>query len=256
MIRTVLIFLSLVVSGFADPKSAVRAAAAGETALSGGEYAKAVELFTKAITEDNANPSFYGNRGSAYSYLGKLDEALKDYETAIKKAIAISGNPKDKRLAYFLYNRGYAYEHAGLIKEALADYEKTIELDPAYPDAHGNSAWILATHPDATIRNATKALEYALIEAKSSKTERAATLDTLAAAYAANGQFDEARRQQQQAVSKADTPEEKKELKIKALAFKINDALREFFKAVNIELIDFKLEFGKYKNDIIINSWS
>ncbi len=40
--------------------------------------------------------------------------------------------------------------------------------------------------------------------------------------------------------------------KIKALAFKINDALREFFKSLNIELIDFKLEFGKYKNDIIL----
>ena len=40
--------------------------------------------------------------------------------------------------------------------------------------------------------------------------------------------------------------------KIKAMAFKINDALREFFKALNIELIDFKLEFGRYKNDIIL----
>ena len=40
--------------------------------------------------------------------------------------------------------------------------------------------------------------------------------------------------------------------KIKALAFKINEALREFFKTINIELIDFKLEFGKYKNDIIL----
>ena len=40
--------------------------------------------------------------------------------------------------------------------------------------------------------------------------------------------------------------------KIKTLAFKINDAMREFFKALNIELIDFKLEFGRYKNDIIL----
>ena len=211
MIHAVLLLLFLIVSAFADPKAAIRAAAAGETALGGGEYAKAVELFSKAIKEDDANPSFYGNRGSAYSYLGKLDEALGDYDTAIKKANAHSGNPKDKRVAYFIYNRGYAYEHAGHVREALAEYAKTIELDPAYPDAHGNTAWILATHPDATIRNATKALEYALIEAKSTKTERAATLDTLAAAYAANGQFDEARRQQQQAVSKATSSEDKRE---------------------------------------------
>lgn len=211
MIRTILFSILLVASAFADRRAAVDAAAAGEEAFGSGEYAKAVELFTKAITEDDTNPSFYGNRGSAYSYLGKLEEALKDYDTAIKKAVTHSGNPKDKRLAYFLYNRGYAYEHAGHIKEALAEYQRTIELDPGYPDAHGNTAWILATHPDATIRNAPKALEYALIEAKRTKMNSAAALDTLAAAYAANGQFDEARRHQQQAVSKAGSDEDKRE---------------------------------------------
>jgi phosphoribosylaminoimidazole-succinocarboxamide synthase len=40
--------------------------------------------------------------------------------------------------------------------------------------------------------------------------------------------------------------------KIKVMVFKINDAMREFFAALNIELIDFKLEFGIYKNDIIL----
>ena len=40
--------------------------------------------------------------------------------------------------------------------------------------------------------------------------------------------------------------------KIKTMVFKINDAMREFFSKLNIELIDFKLEFGRYKNDIIL----
>ena len=40
--------------------------------------------------------------------------------------------------------------------------------------------------------------------------------------------------------------------KIKVMVFKINDAMREFFAALKIELIDFKLEFGIYKNDIIL----
>ncbi len=40
--------------------------------------------------------------------------------------------------------------------------------------------------------------------------------------------------------------------KIKTMVFKINDAMREFFSALNIELIDFKLEFGRYKNEIIL----
>lgn len=211
MVRTILISSLLVASAFADPKVAAKASAAGEAAFLDGEYAKAVQLFTKAIAEDDTNPSFFGNRASAYSYLGQIDEALSDYDTAIKLVVARSGNPQDQRLAYFLYNRGYAYEHAGRIKEALAEYEKTMELNPAYPDAHGNAAWILATHPDATIRNAPKALEYALVEARRTRMGNANSLDTLAAAYAVNGQFDEARRHQQQAISKALNPDDKRE---------------------------------------------
>ena len=40
--------------------------------------------------------------------------------------------------------------------------------------------------------------------------ESAPDLDTLAAAYAANSQFDEARRHQQQAISKEEDPEAKR----------------------------------------------
>lgn len=39
---------------------------------------------------------------------------------------------------------------------------------------------------------------------------------------------------------------------ISAMALKINDILCEFFKSVNIDLIDFKLEFGRYKGEIIL----
>jgi phosphoribosylaminoimidazole-succinocarboxamide synthase len=40
--------------------------------------------------------------------------------------------------------------------------------------------------------------------------------------------------------------------KIKTMVFEINDAMREFFLSLNIELIDFKLEFGRYKGEIIL----
>jgi phosphoribosylaminoimidazole-succinocarboxamide synthase len=39
---------------------------------------------------------------------------------------------------------------------------------------------------------------------------------------------------------------------IKALTFKVNDFLKEFFKKINVDLIDFKLEFGKTKDGQII----
>jgi phosphoribosylaminoimidazole-succinocarboxamide synthase len=46
------------------------------------------------------------------------------------------------------------------------------------------------------------------------------------------------------------TPEELN--KIKDLAFKINDFLSSLLKDIGIQLIDFKLEFGRYKGDIIL----
>ncbi|AZT90257.1 phosphoribosylaminoimidazolesuccinocarboxamide synthase [Caldicellulosiruptor changbaiensis] len=40
--------------------------------------------------------------------------------------------------------------------------------------------------------------------------------------------------------------------KIVEYSFKINQILREYLKKVNIDLIDFKLEFGRYKGSIIL----
>ncbi|WP_271629770.1 phosphoribosylaminoimidazolesuccinocarboxamide synthase [Caldicellulosiruptor sp. DIB 104C] len=40
--------------------------------------------------------------------------------------------------------------------------------------------------------------------------------------------------------------------KVVEYSFKINQILREYLKEVNIDLIDFKLEFGKYKGSIIL----
>jgi phosphoribosylaminoimidazole-succinocarboxamide synthase len=39
---------------------------------------------------------------------------------------------------------------------------------------------------------------------------------------------------------------------IKAYAFQVNDLLTKFFASLNIQLIDFKLEFGRYKGKIIL----
>ena len=40
--------------------------------------------------------------------------------------------------------------------------------------------------------------------------------------------------------------------KITEYAFKVNDALKKFFSEVGIDLIDFKIEFGRFKGDIIL----
>ena len=46
------------------------------------------------------------------------------------------------------------------------------------------------------------------------------------------------------------TPEEIET--IKRMAFKVNDVMKEFFASLNIDLIDFKLEFGRFKGQILL----
>jgi len=40
--------------------------------------------------------------------------------------------------------------------------------------------------------------------------------------------------------------------RISAMSYKINDLLTAFFKSVGVTLVDFKLEFGKYKDQIVL----
>lgn len=40
--------------------------------------------------------------------------------------------------------------------------------------------------------------------------------------------------------------------KVKQYTFKINELLTAFFKSLGIQLVDFKLEFGRYKNQVIL----
>lgn len=40
--------------------------------------------------------------------------------------------------------------------------------------------------------------------------------------------------------------------KITKMAFKVNEVMKQFFAEAGIELVDFKIEFGRYKGDIIL----
>ena len=40
--------------------------------------------------------------------------------------------------------------------------------------------------------------------------------------------------------------------RIKTLAFRINDILKAYFATINVELVDFKLEFGRVMDDFIV----
>jgi Flp pilus assembly protein TadD/Tol biopolymer transport system component len=83
---------------------------------------------------------------------------------------------------------GSAYEDLGKGAEALAHWQKAREIDPGRASAMLGLAWLLATAPDASLRNGAEAVQLAE-NARDSAPENPEVLDTLAAAYAEDGQF-------------------------------------------------------------------
>ena len=83
-------------------------------------------------------------------------------------------------------------------------YRQALELSVNYIDAQNNLAWLLATHPDATIRDGTKAVQYAEAAVNASQAQAPSLLDTLAAAYAECGRFAEAQETAKKALAIAE----------------------------------------------------
>jgi tetratricopeptide (TPR) repeat protein len=80
----------------------------------------------------------------------------------------------------------------GKFQDALGHYLAALQLKPDSPDVLNNLAWLLATCPDAQLRNGAQAVGYA--ERACELTHHGVTpiVGTLAAAYAGAGRFDEA----------------------------------------------------------------
>jgi cytochrome c-type biogenesis protein CcmH/NrfG len=77
----------------------------------------------------------------------------------------------------------------------MEEYTKALQISPENLAALSNLAWLLATSPDPTLRNGPEAVRLAeRADSTSSRSDKHPTvLRILAAAYAEEGQFTEAR---------------------------------------------------------------
>lgn len=96
--------------------------------------------------------------------------------------------------ALMLYVRGLEAIAAADYVEAIQLYEKAAHLDPGYPWSANNLAWVLSTCPDERLRDGKTAILYSRWSFKVPKVEVAAFFSTLAAAHAADGDFEAAER--------------------------------------------------------------
>jgi tetratricopeptide (TPR) repeat protein len=76
--------------------------------------------------------------------------------------------------------------------EAIEEYQKALEANRDFPDASDIQAWSLATSSDPSLRDGPKAVQLAEHACELTQYGDASLIDTLAAADAEAGRFDEA----------------------------------------------------------------
>ena len=84
------------------------------------------------------------------------------------------------------------FANGGRPDEAMVHYRKALQIRPDFAQAHYHLAWLLATCPEATLRNGAEAIEHAQRADQLCGGRRPDVLNTLAAAYAEAGRFPEA----------------------------------------------------------------
>jgi tetratricopeptide (TPR) repeat protein len=121
---------------------------------------------------------------------GYLNYLTQNYQAAVEdytKALKIDS--KDV-LAYT--NRGLNRQALGQLEEALADYDRALELNERNALAMNNAAWVRATAADDAVRDTKLAVAFAESACELTNYENFEFLDTLAAAHADAGQFEQA----------------------------------------------------------------
>jgi len=155
----------------------------GYALLQMGRAEEALPYLQKALQLDPNRAVVQCNLGNALLRVGRVDDSLAHLRRALE------------------LDPGYGAAHFGLantllqlgrVDEALLHLQKTLTLNSQDPDAQKNMAWVLATWPEARIRDGRKAMQLAEDANNAVGGTNPVMAVTLAAAYAEAGRFPEA----------------------------------------------------------------
>jgi len=150
----------------------------GKYAESAADFSRVIELKPKALKA-------YAFRGEDYAHLGKFDDAGADLDLAQQIAVP------NLHLAIFLIS-ARAYLAMGETEKAIAAIDQAKLIPSTDIPANNNLAWFLATSSVAEMRDGKKAVELATKACTAWNWKLPGQMDTLAAAYAEAGDFDNA----------------------------------------------------------------
>lgn len=148
-----------------------------------GRFDEAVEQYIEALDIDPDMAGAHYALGAVLQSRGRFDEAIQQYRTALQ------GEPDFAQARYALAT---ALQAKGSLDEAIAHYRFALQRMPDSAPAMNDLAWLLATHPNGASRRPAEAVSLAERVANLTGRRNPAVLDTLAVAYAAAGQFEQA----------------------------------------------------------------
>jgi tetratricopeptide (TPR) repeat protein len=201
----------------------------GCTLQSKGRFDKAAEAYGEAIRLRPHWDTAYSARGVAWYNFGAYDKAIPDLDEAIRLdphdatsflslscrglCLAHTGNVKlgiadlDEAIrlnvhdAAAVYYRGLVRHENGDDQRAIIDFEQAVRLAPNNKSMHDTFAKVLATSSNEHVRDGKRAIEIATHACELPPWNDPASLGTLAAAYAANEDFDNAVKWQAKALA-------------------------------------------------------
>jgi tetratricopeptide (TPR) repeat protein len=144
---------------------------------------EAIKQYQKALEIHPGYVEARKNLAATLLQQGRLDEAIIQYQKVLEL------QPRDAESCYYL---GNAFLLKRQLRQAVEFYQKTLSIRPTHADALNNLAWVLATAPDATLRNGDQAVVLAERANQLSCGNDPVILGAVAAAYAETGRFPEA----------------------------------------------------------------
>jgi protein O-mannosyl-transferase len=189
----------------------------GTTLLGKGQVDEAILYCDKAVAMQPNDPDSQVALANALLQKRRIDDAIVHYEKAVairpdyflaryglghallekgeldaaidhsRAALSIQPNNADCRTVLAI-----ALDEKGQSAEAIQNYEKALKISPQSVSALNNLAWLLATSSNGSLRNGTRAVQFAQKADQLSLGTNAVVLRTLAAAYAEAGQFGKA----------------------------------------------------------------
>ena len=151
--------------------------------LRAGEMKAAEEHYRLAIQDDPQFADPYSNLGALLFARQQFNEAASIYSEAVRLSPTNAG---------IHFNAGLVNLKAHRMDEAKTQFNEASRLRPDWAEPLVAEAWALATSNDAQERNGPEAVKLAEKAADLTAHQQPAILNTLAAAYAEAGRFDDA----------------------------------------------------------------